>query len=229
MGRSERKSQPNTLGLAGDGDDIDLILTIEGSFGVHFGDETAKWWTVGDIHQALLDRVPVAATPGLCSTSMAFYRIRAVLAEFSRSPSPVRPSTRLSEFRIAPKALSARLMRELGIRQPAFPLFWWGVIGCVALLLGIASPLLILAVRAAWPALLLIPAGLIMVWTDRGQYGRMTVGDLAQKVAIRNFAYFTSQGADSRPETLWRALRQLLVEETDINPSHLTADTRLVA
>jgi len=38
-----------TLGLAGDGDDLDVLVAVERSFGLSFKDEeTSSWQTVGD-------------------------------------------------------------------------------------------------------------------------------------------------------------------------------------
>lgn len=58
----------NTLGLVGDGDDVDLILDIERAFAVSVSDETSSWYTVGDVHAALLGRFEAAGDipGGLC-------------------------------------------------------------------------------------------------------------------------------------------------------------------
>jgi len=220
----------DTLGLDSDGDDVDLIRAVEGSFGVFFGDETAKWFTVGDIYDALLPRVPSATTAGLCSTSMAFYRIRAALLRLTGSSVRVRPNTRLADLApYPPKRLFSMLSQELGVRQPRLKLSWRGGLGVVALLLGVVSAVITIVIHPLWPLVTLIPAGLLFIKSDEGSYGAMTVGDLARHIAVQNFACFATMGADTRQATLWRALCELLAEETDADPAGLTPGTRLLA
>jgi hypothetical protein len=55
----------DTIGLLGDGDDVDLLQAIEQSFQVRFGDETATWNTVGDVHQTLIARIAPGSGPDL--------------------------------------------------------------------------------------------------------------------------------------------------------------------
>ncbi|WP_184721917.1 hypothetical protein [Caulobacter sp.] len=55
----------DTIGLVGDGDDVDLLQAIEQSFQVRFGDETTRWSTIGDLHQALVARIAPGSGPDL--------------------------------------------------------------------------------------------------------------------------------------------------------------------
>jgi hypothetical protein len=108
-------------------------------------------------------------------------------------------------------------------------LSWWGNLGVVALLTGLLGGLFVLKFHALWPVLLLMPAGIAMTSTDVGAYRSTTVGDLARTVAIRNFRQFASDGADSRPATLWRALCALIADETQFDADRISASTRLMA
>lgn len=228
MIQSEVKANADTIGLVGDGDDADLLDAIEGSFQIHFGEAATKCFTVGDIYEALLDLVPTSSVPGLCATSMAFYRIRSALRRVADVDGPVTPSARLSGLTsLSPKQLYALLAHELGVVRLPQMLSARGCLGIVVLLAGAVGGLLAVAMPVLWPALLLVPVGFEMTRRDEGGYYATTVGDLARDVARRNFSRFASDGADARPAALWRTLSELIAEETGV--TKVTTHTRLFA
>lgn len=96
-------------------------------------------------------------------------------------------------------------------------------------LAGILAVFMVAVVHATWPALLLGPFGWALTRMDQGAYGKATLGDLARKVAVRNFDRFASMGADARPSAVWRALSGLIADELDLDASRLTPQTRLLA
>lgn len=235
MGNSKQQAPAHTLGLIGDGDEADVLVAIERSFGVRFTDDELKRWnTAGDAHRELLAKLPVGAE-GLCATSMAFYRLRQILAAHGRSPEKLTPATRLAPFMaIRPHALAKTLEREHGFRTSGFSMSWLGMVGCVGLIGGLLMLLMLLApqlaLKVSWPVgVAVLGLGLAALFLDRGSYGTMTVGDLAREIAKHNAAHFHGLGADSRPETIWRTLRELLTEETGVDPAAVTPDTRLLA
>lgn len=228
MTQSDARAKTDTIGLAGDGDDIDLLEAIEASFQVNFGDAAAKCFTVGDIYEALLDLVPTSSLPGLCATSMAFYRVRSALTRVADFDGPVTPSARLSGLTaLPPKRLHVLLAQELGVARLPQMLSARGCFGIAVLLAGVVGGLLAVALPVLWPTLLLIPVGFEMTRRDEGGYYGATVGDLARDVARRNFSLFASDGADARPAALWRTLCELIAEET--GAAQVTTNTRLFA
>ena len=54
------KSQPlETIGLGGDGDQVDAFLALEQHFGVSMDDsDVARWTTAGDVFAALIKALP---------------------------------------------------------------------------------------------------------------------------------------------------------------------------
>lgn len=75
----------------------------------------------------------------------------------------------------------------------------------------------------------MIPLGVVMVWFDPGTFGRSTVADVARSFAANNFALLKREGADSRPEAIWRAARVVVAECVDLDPATITRDTRFFA
>ena len=218
-----------TLGLVGDGDDVDLLRSVESSFDVQFGDEVAAWRTVGDVYEALLVHLDTSTERGLCATSMAFYRLRAVLVGHGAEPSLIQPSARLAELAPhGPRRLFAQVGNAMSVSGPPITMSWWGCGGALLTLLGLVAGLRAFSGVLPWPWILLVPAGVLMVKVDPGAYGVMSVGGLAKSIAIRNFAHFSAEGADMRPESVWRTLCELVAEEVDIDPSNVGPKTRLL-
>jgi hypothetical protein len=228
MTQSEARAKADTIGLVGDGDDADLLEAIEGSFQVSVGDAATTWFTVGDIYETLLELVPTSSVPGLCATSMAFYRVRSTLKRVADVDGPMTPSTRLSGLTsLPPRRLYALLAQELGVARLPEMLSARGCLGIVMLLAGVVGGVLTFALPVLWPALLLIPVGVEVTRRDEGGYYATTVGDLARDLARRNFSLFASEGADARPAALWRALCELIADETCV--TKVVAETRLFA
>ncbi len=228
--KMQERHHTDTLGIDAD-DDVNVVEAIEGSFGVHFGDETRHWFTVGDVYDGLLAALPQDRGSTLCATSMAFYRVRALLKQQVRDGSnKIRSETKLQDVALMPpKRLFRRLANELGVKAPAIMLSWWGISGVMALLCGLVGFIASAVDHALWPDMLAFALGIVMIKTDVGAYGRMTVGDLSRRVAANNFEHFASQGADTRPGAVWRALCVVLAEATDVTPKMMTRDTRLLA
>ena len=226
---TQAHAKSDTIGLVDD-DDVDLIRAIEASFGVRFGDETTRWFTVGDIYNALLARVPSDGTAGLCSTSMAFYRLRVILARKEGIPGYIRPGTKLAGIvSLPPKRLFATISQELDIGALPNTLSLRGGVGVLVLLIGFSGIFFTLSHHVLWPLLLLMPLGFAMTSTDMGAYRSTSVGDLARRIAARHFSRFASVGADTRPTAVWRALCDLIADQTGFDPKRITPDTRLIA
>jgi hypothetical protein len=221
---------PSSLRLIGDGDDVDLLRSIEASFAVTFAnDETAGWTTVGDIYQSLLTLTPVGTEEGTCSTMMAFHRVRDVLWTMTGYSRRLTPSTRLSDVvTVSPNRALRDLSVGLGIKSPPLAPSFQGTMGAYALIIGFFSIFASLAFPPLWPLLSLLLAGWVMVGTDSGTFGAMTIGDLSRAIAVRNFAQFAERGADRRPEQIWEALRMVIAQECDIPVSLICPDTRLI-
>jgi hypothetical protein len=218
-----------TLGLE-DYDDVDLIRAIEGSFAVRFGEKTMGWITVGDIYDALLATMTTNGEAGLCPTSMAFYRLRAALVVREGTSERLRPTTDLSQVtQQPPTRFVTKLCRGLRLAPPLKFMSWRGVSGMCLTLIGSPTLFLFLHDHSLWPLLLLAPVGIAITSTDPGVCRSTTIGELARRVAARNFDRFASMGADTRPLAVWRALRDLIADQTYSDAEQITLDTRLIA
>ena len=74
-------------------------------------------------------------------------------------------------------------------------------------------------------------AGPILLWLDPQQMpsGCETVGDLVRKAAVLNAGRLAKAGASLRDDELWNALRDVLVEHTNLPRDAIGYDTRLLS
>jgi len=219
-----------TLGLAGDGDDLDVLVAVERSFGLSFEDkETCSWQTVGDFYEAVLSKLATTAIQGKCSTSMAFYDVRRFLRSRG-STGAIRPSTKLRDLtRIRQAAVLKALAEETETAPVPLTLGWKTYPGIALLLLGIAGLLASHSLIMIVPSAMGIVAGWIAVRSGTASFGTMSVGDLSTEIARANFALFAAKGADARPTTIWRTFRGLLAHEAGVRPELISRQTRLLA
>lgn len=219
-----------TLGLAGDGDDLDVLVAVERSFGLSFEEEeTSSWQTVGDFYEAALSKLATTAIQGKCSTSMAFYDVRRFLRRWG-SVGAIRPSTKLRDLtRIRQAAVLKALAEETETAPIPLTLEWKTFPGIALLIFGIAgllashSPIMIVLSAMGFVA------GWVVVRSGTSSFGTRSVGDLSTEIALSNFAVFAAKGADVRPTTIWRIFRDLLAQETGVRPDLISRQTRLLA
>lgn len=197
------------LGLAGDGDEIYLVRTVEESFGIKFAvPDLERVVDVGELHDLILKAIPTKGrSNGPCLTAVAYYRLRRAIAS-SYPAVTLSPASRLAE--IVPPFRRARLVkeweRETGLTLSALHLGFLGV-GCV-----IAAVLAIPAatIMASWVVFLsMIAASVLMGWPAARVFpgfSSETVGELAKRAVAFNIAKLSRAHASLRPKDVWDAL-----------------------
>ena len=220
----------NTLAIAAaDGDDADVLLAVEKSFGVTFA-RPVPWVTVGDVYDAILEQVPTSDAPGEAAATVAFDRLHLALRVVLHTDQPIEPETRLRDLtRRSTKRVLKALSLEMGVPVTGLAASWIGVLGVLCLLIGTLGGLAAVVWHNLWPIIALFPLGLVLLRLDPGTFGGQTVGSLAQSFAVQNFEAFAKVGADRRPEAIWRALTLLLSEFAEMDPATINRETRLLA
>ena len=214
--KREQKSYSNeawSLGLAGDGDDSDLIVAVTEAFKVEFLDsEVSSWYTVGDMYETLLDKHQLEASEPseiICASHRAFNQLRRAINKFD--PSEVRPDTRLEDLKLV-KARDVEkylwAVEHVRAPQPEMTLF-----GCTAWLIAVAAPLAVVAIYdASW--LWALPSVAFFVELPKflpSRYGG-TVGELATKMAELNHGYYLEYGAKADAGSIWKSLETVCRE-----------------
>jgi len=225
--RLSRREQPDSLGLSGDGDDIDLIEAIERSFGLQLKNEPADWYTVGDIYQHLLGTIEASDNnQQKCSGQMAFYSVRRALNKLAPNIK-ITPKTNFSELGLRNhKPLQTLLANEGGLVAPSAAVSGPGCLGVI--LMWVAAAIwLHNSDRSAGLMILFIIAGVAAIPLFPVKF-EGTIGEFSLAVAELNYAYFVAKGARSNPQRLWEALGHVIHHETDFNRHHLNRDTLLL-
>ena len=232
------QSNKNTLGLGGDGDDLELIELLEQAFDVKFGDEDLKSIeNVGGFYDAIVNQLPpLKPRADRCLTAATYYKLkRAIL---SRRPDlTVKPSTPLSVFVNTGECgswwqyLSAE--SKLVLPQPT--------IGAFAAIVGIT---LFFAALFLFPILgiifgdwtyglyaILSMTGCVLIFrfsTPHVPSDTWTAGDLAKATLPLNFATISKECETARPQDVWDAMVWIMREPTGY-PGPIDRTTRLFA
>jgi hypothetical protein len=223
-----RTRERNTLAID-DGDDMDVLLAVEKSFGVTFA-RPVPCVTVGDVYDAVLEQAPASDAPGDAAASVAFDRLRLALQVVLHTDRPIEPETRLRDLtRQSTKRVLKALSREMGLSITGSTASWIGIVGVLCAFVSLVGSLVAAVVHSFWPIITLFPLGLVLLRLDPGTFGGQTVADLAQSFAVQNFDAFAKVGADRRPEAIWWALRLLLGEIAEADPATINRETRLLA
>jgi hypothetical protein len=237
----------NCLGLAGDGDEEDLVRHIEECFGVSFGQrELEHVRTVGELHDQLLRNLsgtaPVRRTH--CRSAAAFRRLRHAFKNVTGTD--VRPSTTVAA--LMKRQGQGNVIREIEA-QSGLSLDAVSLSRCAGLASLAAAALLPIVGIALWSphsdlpakALLALPP-ILVAWllalillerTTGDRFMRLddetaTVGELANRAAHLNFAKLTGRDEQNHPDDVWRTLTWLCRQPTAY-AGEINHDTSLIA
>ena len=239
-------SNDNSLHLGGDGDDEDILRSIEECFAFEFAEgELAHITTIGSLHDAVLRHLPGTEQRRRehCRSATAFRKLRRALNSMSRDD--VRPSTRLRDIigDKTPYAFMTSIERESGLALEALPISSATIWACIAI--SAAASIGYFVARAdSVPAIIdgLFQAGFSTIFgaialffaasalmRDRiHKIDRelITVGDLASRAVHLNFARLTGTTAQNHPTDVWRTLEWLVRQETNYRRA-IDRETRL--
>jgi hypothetical protein len=228
-------SEPNTLGVSDDMDDVELIKDIEACFGVKFTDaETGRWYKVDDIFISLKTHYETGSRQNHPSGVVtAFYRLKQSIKYFD-STQNISPKTRLEEFNtVSVRELYRKLSSDHDLRQPTL---YGGRVHTVGALLIMAGFLASFAFLVLWHlSYLLLAISIAVVGSVFMKFGAWrfppdceTVGDLAQRIAARNFRLLNGSNQPVRETELWNALLEVVSDHSFIPIAEIRPDTLLL-
>ncbi|RVU38643.1 acyl carrier protein [Hwanghaeella grinnelliae] len=217
------------LGLAGDGDELDLVDDIEEAFRVRFALEALEAVrTVGELFEHLEDRRPKNIDAGgRCATAMCFYRLRKALQPYAAVQ--LRPDTPIEELRgISGRKLRQLISSEDGLQPPMFHL---SRISWAALFSAIAFGLL--ALFAHWPWYIACLSMILFCFLCYMAPIRLpedvrTLGDLAKMLTTTSIGSLVERGARLGRDEAWDIYLELLARHTGIPKQLIMRDTYLI-
>jgi hypothetical protein len=218
-----------SLGLGGDGDEMELLHDLERTFALRFDHaELENILTIGELENAVWRHL-ADCTGDKCISAMAFYKLRRLLKERA-SARRISVNDAIAPLAGSPRRFAALLKRETGIRldyrhktlgqvRAGLQFGWLAAMGLQCF--GLGSLALIALVSAI--------VGLALMRCDEGRFiDGQTVGDVAKLLATQSYGHFARRGGRiSRPEVVARA-RALMAEFQGFDPTELGPDTVLM-
>ena len=222
-----------SLGLEGDGDEVEFLQDVEEAFGVSFVQlDVADVRTLGDLYDVLSCKLSPSRKPrSICLSAVTFYRLRRALRDCGLD-GPITPKSSLADLigDRSVRSLWRALDQTARLRMPEPGLSGGAVIielGLVAIGVAVsiyANSLLpaVLAILLAW--------GLAMVLPQALPHGSRSVTDLIESIVALNYARLSRRHGVCHPDELWRALRIIARDSSgSADENTLGRETRLLA
>lgn len=219
---------------------VELILNVEDAFGIQISDqEASKIITIGELFQAILDKLKQARS-GECMTAKMFYRLRRALSALTGvSRRAVRPDTLLEP--LVPlkrrRAFWSTLGQVLKLDLPPLYRPSWLVGTLVFVILGLIALAIVAAnlpsslspiVPAGTAAILILTARkLTQPWATNLTPGQ-TVGDLTKILFRDNFGAFATEAGYVNEKEAWATLVNILATSLRISEDELRPDIRII-
>lgn len=207
MGKGQTDN--NTLGLVGDGDELDVVRAVEEALGVTFAqDELSDVRSMGDLHQVLVRKLNATTSRRICLSSVTFYRLRRALRACGIE-GKVTPSADIAALTqsLRDPALRKALERESGLRLPGLePTAASDIIVALVFLGGLALAIALLQPLIAIATLLaLIALGRVLPRKLAKEHASMR--GLANASFARNFAVLSRAYGQPHADDVWKALK----------------------
>ncbi|MFH1797419.1 MAG: hypothetical protein ABIK36_08915 [Pseudomonadota bacterium] len=217
----------STLGLGGDGDELDVLEAVEKSFDIKILDHEAEFAeTVGQLFDIVMAKASVDPDARRCATAMVFYRLRCAIGDPTMSP-----HSKLDEIvSHTPRQLYRRLAQETGLAMPSGSTGRLGSVCLYAMIFLVPAALVtIVAGWTYWPVVtLLAVSAAVLFWLDARRWHGESLGEVSRKVAHLNFARLANLGARSAPIDAWAAYAGLLSDITGVDAGRIARETRFI-
>ncbi len=217
----------STLGLGGDGDELDVLEAVEKSFDIKILDHEAELAeTAGQLFDIVMAKASVDPDSRRCATTMVFYRLRRTIGDPTISP-----QSRLDEIvSDTPRQFYRRFAQETGLAMPSGSTGRLGSVCLFAMIFLVPAALVAIAAGSTYWRLvtLLAVSAAVLFSLDARRWHGETLGEVTRKVAHLNFARLTNLGARSAPSDAWAAYAGLLSDITGIDSGRIARETRFI-
>lgn len=235
----------DTLGMVGDGDDLDILRDVEQMLGVSVSDhEAACAMTVGDLHRIVAGKLSSTSLATACFSQIAFHRLRKAATDLGVEPR-LRPADDIRRLfadcrtRLEHRRRWAQLERSSGLTLPMLeppsakrsgnasprpprPIvspFW---------LVGVSTLAFLVHLLGGWIAggvvVCAVFGSVLLDWVRATVPTRIkTVGDLAEEAAGASFRTLYAEKRSCHPNDIWFAVvavcRNVSLHRGEIHPS----------
>lgn len=218
-----------SLGLWGDGDEVQLLTDLETTFAFKFDDaDMQRMRTAGEVDDIIWCHF--GDCDGYkCMSAMAFYQLRQHLRQHG-ARARISPSDRIALLVPSAKAFALALKHETGMQFDyrhgalgrfgrSFQLGW-----LIALGAGVAGYGVLALAMATIAGI-----GIAMIGIDRGRFAEHeTVGDVSRRLAEQNYGFFARRGARISRQGVWEKVRDVMAEFQGLRQDEIGRDTVLI-
>lgn len=223
--------KPNSVGLVGDGDDVELIECFEEVFEITFSNEEAESiTTLGEAYEIICSKLPTSTEKrNRCLTAMAYYRLNRSLRDQGKIPPAVRievPSD------MTPKSFQKQLEERSNLRLNFLTRAssWVVVLTFLQFVTWVAGPILFSGLSAfvATATIFAVSHALWRiaersdnrVWSFDG-----TIGDLSRRASEENIGKLVLLGGKWKDADIWRSMTSIISDFTGYPCHKMTPET----
>lgn len=223
-----------SVGIVGDGDDVDLIVAFEGVFQISFANEEAEnITTLGQAFEVICSKLPnTPSLQGKCMTAMAYYRLNKVL----KGNGKIKLTNRVSlPDGKSPRSFQQYLEERTGLSLGFLTtesvwvtfLFWFQLVSWIIapiVLTGvhvyIGGITIALVSHSFWR---IADNADQRVWIFDG-----TLDDLSQQASALNFAELVSLGGAWKKSDVWKTMTAIIHEFTEFPTEEMKPEMKFI-
>lgn len=228
------KQNTNSVGLWGDGDEIELIQYFETTFAISFSNEEAEQiYTLGDAYSLICSKLPKKSErTEKCLTAMAYYKVNRALCENGKLPT--QSLVALPEGQ-TPKSFQNMLEERSGLKLPFLSRasLWVDILFFLQFITWIIAPIFWSGGQATLIGLC-IAAASHTVWRvannadNRVLTFHGTVEDLSRLASEQNIGTLISQGGTWKASDVWWIMTSLIQECTGYSARDMTPEMKFI-
>lgn len=215
-----RDSQPKSIGVVGDGDDVAILEALEDVFKVAFMEaEAESIRTLEDAYSVICSKLPNDKNEQTkCLTAMAYYRLNRAMRDHGKA----KPSSCVEPPKaISPREFQQQLEEGSGLQLSFLTdsSTWVNMLGCSVLATWGAGPVFFSGFQAIAVGLFIFALNLRTwqfaenldqrVWIFKG-----TLADLSRQAAEEHIGQLVCEGGKWKETDVWAAMTHIISDET---------------
>lgn len=223
-----------SVGIVGDGDDVELIEAFESTFEISFSNEEVESMsTLGQAFEAICSKLPTTQSQqNKCLTAMAYYRLNRALCGDGKINLGTRVEVPQDQ---SPRSFQKQLERRADLRlhfltrasTRTIILFFFQFVS------WIVAPIM-LSGSSAFIVGVVIAAGSHILWRfadssdERVWMFDGTLGDLSRQASETNFRKLVSLGGTWKEPDVWKTMTSIIHDCTGFPPDNMTPEMKFI-
>lgn len=224
----------NSVGIVGDGDDVELIEYFEAVFEITFSNEEAESiGSLGEAYDTICSKLPTNPEQrSKCLTAMAYYRLNRALCDHGK----IHPAIRIEvSSAMTPKSFQKQLEERSKLRLDFLTRAssWVVTLAFLQFTTWIAGPVIFSGFSALVASLLIFAISHTLwriaeqsdkrVWIFEG-----TIGDLSRRASETNIGKLILLGGNWKDADIWQSMTSIIQDFTGYPAGKMTPETTFI-